>query len=54
MQVISAKEGETTPPSPYAWLAPGVEIMISDGKSGLREVVVTGLARPYCSMGGNQ
>ena len=43
IQVISTKDGETTPPTPHAWQALVVEDMVQDGKSSLTEAVVTGL-----------
>ena len=42
IQVISTKEGGTTPPLPHAWQVSFVEDMVWYGKSGLTEAVVTG------------
>ena len=41
IQVISIKEGGTTPPPPHVWQAPVVEDMVWGGNSGLTEAVVT-------------
>ena len=42
IQVISTKDGGTTPPPPHAWQVPVVEDMLQDGMSGLTEAVVMG------------
>ena len=40
IQVITAKDEGTVPPSPHAWQVPVVQDMIQDGKLGLIEAVV--------------
>ena len=42
IQVTLTKEEGATPPPSHAWLAPMVEDMLPDSKSGLTEVIVTG------------
>ena len=42
IQVISIKDGGTTPPHPHAWQEPVVEHMFQDGKSGLTKAVMMG------------
>ena len=42
VQVISTKDGGTTPPYPHTWQVPVEKDMVWDGKSSITEAVVTG------------